>query len=151
MKTRKEIINEKKAMINATRIISSFKYIEFKRFEDRESKSINEISKVLDEFNYINSNPNYIMEKGKFKESYINWIIECLDYLREIDEWIIIIPDCKIPVWATIIVKEFENAILELWDMSKGSDIVIVSNKNLSIAVIYDEEYHYEIHTNHMS
>jgi hypothetical protein len=83
---------------------------------------------------------------GDDKNDCILWLVSSLDFLKDKEEWLILVPNCTQPVWANVRVLDFTKAIEELWETSESHEFIIADKSTGLIAQVYSEEHQYEIH-----
>ncbi|MED4082010.1 hypothetical protein P4637_11955 [Halalkalibacterium halodurans] len=144
MTNRNEMIQRKIAMINARKIMGEFEYLQLINFEEQESHWIHLFQPKLEEFLKINSKPTYEKVEGDIEKNYILWIEDRLNFLKNVKEWLIGVPNCS--VWANVKVLDYAKAIEELWLFSEDNSFLIADKSSGVVVQTFSEEKCYEIH-----
>ncbi|QCT01655.1 hypothetical protein E6C60_0935 [Paenibacillus algicola] len=145
MSYQNEKILKKIALMNAKKTLNQLSYIELIDFEDYDSQWLKLFEFPLKQFRRIDSEPTYSKPIGD-TIGFISWFESSLDFLKENNEWVILVPNCQSPVWANVRVFDITKAIEELWETSENRDIILADKSTGSIAQIFVEEKNYEIH-----
>ncbi|UTR16750.1 hypothetical protein MM221_09770 [Salipaludibacillus sp. LMS25] len=146
MANRQNVIREKIALMRAKETIEKFKHLELISFENFDSHWIQAFTELLKQFNLINSTPTYSKPIGDSDESYLSWFEDSLSFLKEKNQWFILVPNCLQPIWANVKVRHFTKAIEELWTISESNSFLIADKSTGNVAKIFCEEKDYEIH-----
>lgn len=141
-----EKIQQKIAIMNAKKVLNELLYLEVIDFEEYDSNWLKVFEISLKQFRKINSKPKYLMPIGDDKNGYVLWLVSSLDFFKDKEEWLILVPNCTQPVWANVRVLDFTKALEELWKTSESRSFIIADKSTGLIAQIYSEEQHYEIH-----
>ncbi|MDY7224715.1 hypothetical protein [Halalkalibacterium halodurans] len=144
MTNRNEMVERKKALINARKTMGKFEYLQLINFEEQKSYWIHLFQPKLEEILKINSKPTYEKIEGDREENYILWIQDCLSFLKNVKEWLIGVPYCS--VWANVRVLDYAKAIEELWLFSETNSFLIADKSSGIIVQTFSEEKCYEIH-----
>ncbi len=144
---RLDLIRKKKIELLAHKVINNLLGIKFVRFEDEKSLWIKDIDRILEKIIRIDSTPVENIKIGKKKEEYLLWVQNCLNFLKDKKEWLILVPTSNGSIWTTVLIENFGLATSSLWDMS--SNEFIIANKDLrKVIAIFSEEKYYEFHCN---
>jgi hypothetical protein len=146
MSNRQNIMREKIALTRARQTVERFKHLQLISFENVDSSWIQVFEEPLEQFSYIDSTPTYSKPIGDSKESYLSWFEDSLSFLKEKNEWFILVPNCLLPIWANVKMTHFTKAIEELWTTSESNDFLIADKTTGNVAQMFCEEEDYEIH-----
>jgi|GEM_PF-1817635 len=146
MTHRQKNIQEKIAFMKAKKVLEQFSNLVFIEFESSKSQWLQVFETPLEQFSLIDSKPTYSKPIGDDNEAYISWFINSLNFLEEKKEWLILVPNCPLPIWANVQVLDFTLAIGELWQTSESRNFIIADKSTGIIAQIFSEEKSYEIH-----
>jgi hypothetical protein len=114
--------------------------------EESDSFWVNKFETLLKCTRQIDSVPTFHLSSGKGKADYLFWIEQKLTFLKDIKKWLIVVPNVNGPIWANVVVDDFNNAIAELWNISETREFVIADKNLEQIVVTFNEEKNFEIH-----
>lgn len=138
-----EKIKKKLAFNKARTTITNFIQVEFIAFEE-DADYLASLEDILKGFRKIGSQPTYTTKSNN--PDYMNWIEESTSFLKTIKEWVILVPNSELPVWANVRVLNFSHAIRELVNISESGEFIIADKSSGYIVQLFVEENNYEIH-----
>ena len=145
MSSRNENIQTKIALMNATKKLKQLSYLEFIKFEEYDSYWLQLFDSELRRFRKINSIPTYSKSYENNKGNIV-WLENSLDSFENKKEWLILVINYPLPVWANVRVLNYTGALEELWESSDYHELIIADKSTGRIAQVFSEEDSYEIH-----
>ncbi|NIK25257.1 hypothetical protein [Paenibacillus lupini] len=142
---RLELIRRKISLMEAKKILENFQTMNLINVEDTNSIWVEGFQPLLRETRKYESVPTNSINKDQ-EVDFLEWIKEQLTFLKDINEWLIAVPNVNDPVWASVLVNDSSAAITELWTKSENHEFVIAIKSIKQIAVIYNEEHVFEVH-----
>ncbi len=139
-------IKRKRTELLARGIINKISGIKLIGFEDENSLCLTNSKNVLKQLHSIDSTPVDFIKVGMARNDYIIWIQKCFDFLKDKNEWLILVPNCEEPIWANVLVTNFYDAVSSLWDISECNEFVVLDKNTQQIGAIFCEEKYYEFH-----
>ncbi len=139
-------IQRKKTELVARTVINKLSGIKFIEFENDSSIWTDKCKNTLEQFHSLDSIPTDFIKVGKSRNEYVLWVQNTLSFFNGKKEWLILVPNCDEPIWANVLITDFNAAIASLWDTSECNEFVIVDKKSQQVAAIFNEEKGYELH-----
>ncbi len=145
MSYQNEKIQKKIALMHAKNSIKQFSNLELINFENKDSSWLALYENTLKQFRQIDSEPTY-SRPIENSDNDLSWLKNSLDFFKEKKEWLIVVPNCPLPVWANVKVLDFSKALEELWEEAESGDIIIADKSTGQVIQVFSEEKDYEIH-----
>ncbi|MEC1259577.1 hypothetical protein P9D34_03775 [Bacillus swezeyi] len=138
--------SETNSIEESKKVLKQFSHLEFIEFESYDSQWLQVFNAPLEQFSLIDSEPTYSKSVGDSNEAHISWFESSLNFLKEKKEWLILVPNCPLPIWANVKVLNFSKAVEELWQTSESHNFIITDKSSGTLAQIFSVEKNYEIH-----